>query len=63
MKETKKRTLYECSHARVIGDRIRCRKGYPLMMRTDGDGIDIRRLIDITRGWKLRAEFTPSGFT
>jgi len=63
MKESKKRTLYECSHARVNGDRIRCRKGYSLLMRTDGgskgysllmrtDGgsIDIRRL---ARGQRL----------
>ena len=50
MKETKKRTLYECSHARVIGDRIRCRKGYQLLKRTEDGGIDVRRL---TRGQPL----------
>lgn len=50
MKETKKRTLYECSHARVNGDRIHCRRGYPLLIRTDGGGIDIRRL---ARGQRL----------
>jgi len=50
MKESKKRTLYECSHARVNGDRIRCRKGYSLLMRTDGGSIDIRRL---ARGQRL----------
>jgi len=44
MKETKKRTLYECSHARVNGDRIRCRKGHPLLVRTEDNGIDVRRL-------------------
>jgi len=50
MKESKKRTLYECSHARVNGDRIRCRKGYSLLMRTDSGSIDIRRL---ARGQRL----------
>ena len=39
-----KRTLYECSHARVNGDRIRCRKGHPLLVRTEDNGIDVRRL-------------------
>jgi len=39
-----KRTLYECSHARANGDRIRCRKGHPLLVRTDDNGIDVRRL-------------------
>ena len=33
MKETKKRTLYECSHARVKGESIYCRKGYKLYLR------------------------------
>ena len=44
MKETKKRTLYECAHARVNGDRIRCRKRHPLLIRTEDNGIDVRRL-------------------
>ena len=44
MKESKKRTLYECSHARVNGDRIRCCKGHPLLVRTEDSGIDVRRL-------------------
>ena len=44
MKESKKRTLYECAHARVNGDRIRCRKGHPLLVRTEDNGIDVKRL-------------------
>jgi len=44
MKETKKRTLYECAHARVNGDRIRCRKGHPLLVRTEDNGIAVKRL-------------------
>jgi len=44
MKETRKRTLYECSHARVKGDRIYCRKGHPLLARTDDGNINIIRL-------------------
>ena len=44
MKETVKRTLYECSQARVYGDRIRCSKGHPLLTRTEDGGIAIRRL-------------------
>ena len=38
------RSLYECSHARVKGDRIRCRRGYPLLVRAEDGGIDVRRL-------------------
>ena len=38
------RSLYECSHARVKGCRILCRKGYPLLARTEDRGIDARRL-------------------
>ena len=44
MKEKVKRTLYECSHARVYGDRIRCGKGHPLLARTEDGGIAVRRL-------------------
>ena len=44
MKEKAKRTLYECSHARVYGDRIRCSKGHPLLARTEDGGIAVRRL-------------------
>ena len=44
MKEKGKRTLYECSHARVYGERIRCRKGHPLLTRSEDGGIAIRRL-------------------
>ncbi len=44
MKETKKRTLYECSHARVKGDCIYCFKGYPLCIRPGNGPLDISRL-------------------
>ena len=39
MREAKKRTLYECSHARVKGDRIYCQKGHQLLKKAaDGSG-------------------------
>ena len=50
MKETKKRTLYECAHARVNGESIRCCKGYPLSLRPGNGHLDIRRL---ARGQRL----------
>ncbi len=50
MKETKKRTLYECSHARVKGESIYCRKGYKLCLRPDNGHLDISRL---ARGQRL----------
>ena len=50
MKETKKRTLYECSYARVKGDYIYCFKGYPLCLRQGNGYIDISRL---ARGQRL----------
>ncbi len=40
----KKRTLYECSHARVIGERIRCRQGHPFSLKSEDEGIEARRL-------------------
>lgn len=39
-----KRSLYECSHARVSGSLIRCRRGHRLLPRTDDGSIDIKRL-------------------
>jgi len=39
-----KRTLYECSHARVSDRRIYCDKGHPLSSKSDNGGLDIRRL-------------------
>ncbi len=42
--QTKRRTLYECSHARVNGNRIYCRKEYPLSPRKKDSGIEVRRL-------------------
>ena len=50
MKETKKRTLYECAHARVKGEGIYCRKGYQLGLRPGNGYLDIMRL---ARGQRL----------
>jgi len=35
-----KRTLYECAHARVTGERIRCRRGHVLLRTAEDGGID-----------------------
>lgn len=43
MKETK-RTLYECSHARVRGDHIYCSKGHGLVPKSADGSIGIGRL-------------------
>ena len=40
-----KRTLYECSHARVKGKRIICDKGHRLSPKSDNGGLDIIRLV------------------
>jgi hypothetical protein len=45
----KKRTLYECSHARVNGERIKCRLGHQFSLNKDG-GIS---LIMLARGEPL----------
>ncbi len=50
MKETKKRTLYECAHARVNGEGVYCRKGYQLSLRPGNGHLDINRL---ARGQRL----------
>jgi len=51
MKETKKRTLYECAHARANRDSIYCFKGYSLCIRSDnGYHQDISQL---ARGQRL----------
>ena len=50
MKETKKRTLYECAHARVNGESIYCLKGYVLCLRPGNGHLDISRL---ARGQRL----------
>ena len=44
MKETQKRTLYECSHARVRGDRICCSQGHGLLTKSADGCIGIGRL-------------------
>ena len=40
----KKRTLYECSHARVTGERIRCRQGHPFSLKSEDGGVEVKRL-------------------
>jgi len=50
MKETKKRTLYECAHARVKGESIYCFKGHSLYPRSGNGHLDISRL---DRGQRL----------
>ncbi|MDO8637012.1 MAG: hypothetical protein Q7R34_12420 [Dehalococcoidia bacterium] len=42
----KKRTLYECSHARVQGRRICCDKGYPLSPQPGDGRLDIRQVAE-----------------
>jgi hypothetical protein len=39
-----KRTLYECSHARVSGSRIYCDKGYVFSLKSNNGGLDVKRL-------------------
>ena len=50
MKETKKRTLYECSHARVKDESIYCRNGHPLCLRSGNGHLELSRL---ARGQRL----------
>jgi hypothetical protein len=50
MKESKKRTLYECFNARVKGKSLYCRKGYTLCLRPGNGHLDISRL---ARGQRL----------
>ena len=45
MKE-EKRTLYECSHACVRGERIYCRKGHPFFPPPGFAHLDIGRLAE-----------------
>ncbi len=40
----KKRALYECSHARVVGERILCRKYRRFSQKTEDGSIDVKRL-------------------
>ena len=53
MKEIKKRTLYECSHARVKETGIYCDRGYSLCQRPNNRHVDINRL---ARGKRLAFE-------
>ena len=39
-----KRTLYECSHARVGGSRIYCDKGCVFSLKSNNGGLDVKRL-------------------
>ena len=40
----KKKTLYECSHARVKGERITCCNGHPFSLKSEDGGIEVKRL-------------------
>lgn len=40
------KTLYECEHARVCGERIRCRKGYLLSPLSRNGSLDIQDLAE-----------------
>jgi len=44
--EKKKRTLYECSHARVMNGRICCDKDYPLSQASLDGSLDIQHLAE-----------------
>ena len=44
MKGKNDRTLYQCFHARVKKDRIRCDRGHILLKKSEDGGIDIIRL-------------------
>jgi hypothetical protein len=50
MKESKRRTLYECSHARVKGEAIYCDKGHQICLRPGNGHLDTMRL---ARGSRL----------
>jgi hypothetical protein len=39
-----RRTLYQCSHARVRGERIYCEKGHLLSPKSENGTLNIRRL-------------------
>ena len=41
-----RRTLYECSHARVRDNRILCDQGYPLSSQSGDATIDIQQLAE-----------------
>ena len=45
MKGVKKRTLYECLHACVRGDRICYREGHRLLSKSEDGSIGIGRLV------------------
>ncbi len=40
----RKRTLYECSHALVKGERIKCHCGHPFSLKSEDGGIEVKRL-------------------
>ncbi|MBN2238817.1 MAG: hypothetical protein JW712_03505 [Dehalococcoidales bacterium] len=44
MIDVEKRTLYECSHARVKGDRIHCAKGHRFLSKSADGSVGIGRL-------------------
>lgn len=41
-----KKTLYDCSHARVQGRRIYCNKGYPLSPQPGDGHVDFQHLAE-----------------
>jgi len=43
-KDTVKKALYECSHARVGGNRIYCDKGHVFSLKSNNSGLDVKRL-------------------
>lgn len=45
MNKTVKRSLYQCSHAKVKGDRICCKAGHVLSKMTGDRCLDILRLM------------------
>lgn len=46
MNKKKKRTLYECSHARVRNGKIYCSEKYPLSQASLDGTLDIRQLAE-----------------
>jgi hypothetical protein len=53
-----KRTLYECSHARVTGERIRCRHGHPFSLKSEDFDGTWEPMPESERGWSMRHDAT-----
>ena len=54
---SEKRTLYECLHARVLGQRIYCERGYPLSTKSGIGSLEVKRL---ARGEPLKMDICQS---